>query len=221
LPDGFDFDSDVLGHLLASEVVSRDVLGEMIGKRVGALVVLDKVLHISYVLLRSDLYKLLGVSAIALVGVEAFTLVYDNLLSALSSEWAEIGVLTVAWAVHEVCRQEVLVQFGVEVSLEEFTEVGVATVGHRYSEPGERWESFLNLSDDGMNRYGAEVTVGGFEVDGMFAVSFSSLLKCCRSRIVLGSFDTFFLLAEGGDVEVFEEAGIRKSLLEVLRVELV
>mmetsp|Transcript_40609 Transcript_40609/g.60217 ORF Transcript_40609/g.60217 Transcript_40609/m.60217 type:complete len:189 (+) Transcript_40609:526-1092(+) len=148
----------------------------MIGKSVGALVVLDKVLHISYVLLRSDLYKLLGVSAIALVGVEAFTLVYDNLLSALSSEWAEIGVLTVAWAVHEVCRQEVLVQFGVEVSLEEFTEVGVATVGHRYSEPGERWESFLNLSDDGMNQYRAEVTLGDFEVDCTY-VRLSSLIE--------------------------------------------
>jgi hypothetical protein len=82
------------------------------------------------VALHSCFHVLLGVPDVSLVRLETCCLVHHNQVVTLASVWARALVPAVAREFLEVFGDYVMVEFGVEVTLELFVHVGEMVVRH-------------------------------------------------------------------------------------------
>ena len=112
LPEDFDLDSD-MGSDFVWFCSWWDKRRKVRSKGIRAFVFYDKTADISYMLLDACFYLLLCASNVLLPCLEAVGLVNYNGVSAFTKVWATTFGLgsTVARAIHEIERGEVLAQF--------------------------------------------------------------------------------------------------------------
>jgi hypothetical protein len=97
-------------------------------KQIGTLAINEEFLDILDVALHSCFHVLLGVPNVSLVHLETCCLVHHNRVATLAFVWARVLVPAVAREFLEVFGDDVAVEFGVEVALEQFAHVGEMVV---------------------------------------------------------------------------------------------
>jgi hypothetical protein len=109
-------------------------------KRVRSFVIDDKSFDVLDVALHAWLHMLLGVTQVDLIRRKAFCSVHYYRVPAVASVWTCLLVPAVAREILEIFWDNIAVEFGVQVTLKQLTEVGESMVRHWYLQPLEWWE---------------------------------------------------------------------------------